>query len=143
MRFEVDDSVYIVKIAKDQNVGWSDDMDKYFLECGVIIDVIDDTNTYEIEFEDENTYFFNEEAVGGYDDYKHAKAKKDLKEITVGNKWFISPISKTIFKLISLEPSGYNTFEDKDKNIVTNQYFNLRAAPKGCTGFDFVPPKGK
>ena len=143
MRFEVDDSVYIVKIARDQEEGWSDSMDKYFLQCGVVIDVIEDRDAYEIQFEDENTYFFNADAVGDYDDYRHAKAKKDLKDVPVSNKWFISPISKTIFKFISLEPSGYSIFEDKDKNVVTNQYFNLSAAPKGCTGFDFVPPKGK
>lgn len=137
MRFDIDETVYIVKIVRDQEAGWADKMDDTFLKHGTIID-IHDNHGYLISFPNmgDVEYYYNEEAVGDYDEYYEAKEKHIKNEQKA--KWFLSPISKTVFKFIGLETSGFSIFEDKDKNIVTNEYFRLDPAPKECKDFDFI-----
>ena len=135
MRFDIDDTVYIVRKVKRQIAGWDEDMDKTVGQAGVIIE-IHENNGYNIEFEDGSAYYYNEEAVGEFDEIDTPELLKD--------EWFIAPISKVVYKrqkeTIKFKLLEFHTYADKDGNVVDSIYFQLTKAPAACKGFDYVDP---
>ena len=138
MRFDIDDTVYIVKKAKHQVAGWDEGMDKTVGQIGVVIEIHDDYG-YQIHFEQfDQEYYFCEEAVGAFDEIYAATLELPKDE------WFLAPISKVVYKkqkkVIKFKSIEFHTFADKDGNVVDSKYFQLVKAPVACKGFDYVDP---
>lgn len=132
MRFDIGDEVFIINKFDKPRISWVKEMDKTLYQCGVIRE-IHDVYEYKIYFEEFDTsYYYTEDAVGEYDEMEEARENNPApKEIKT---WYIAPISGQIFQL-SGKDGKFNTFVNKAGEIVTDQYFTLKPAPKEIKGF--------
>lgn len=144
MRFDIGDEVYILYRGTNQRAGWDGIMDQTIGQLGVIIDVNEDDDNYQITFDHLNkTYYYNEEVVGDYDDMQEILINGPP-EKKIKNVWAIARISGEVFKLVGKDESGfYDIFCNKSGETISNQYFELKSAPLGCKSFDWVAPQPK
>ena len=137
MLFKVGDRAFVARIDRNQKASWLPSMDRCVNEPATIKECKNSADygiMYKLlmdkakELGQNQTYWFNEHLLERLDG--------DVENFD-NDRWFVSIISGTIFKLIKLQKGIYHCV-DKDGNPVTSEFMRMKEASPECSGFDWV-----